>query len=232
MPSFTMELWRVLDLKPDGIDEDEWLGLKEYTLHEGVDRDALNKKIKEHFMYQEIAHETISQFRFSLKRKMNEIMPVYNELYRSVDALIASDPLMTINMKTLSTGVQDQTATGSSTADSDSDVKSNSENVTNEYPQTGVSVGGKYATSGAAAASTTNTKGNVKENSESENKTNTETESSTTGYQGVPAQLIATYRAAIINVDMMIINELDSLFMMIWNNSDTYSQDKGYYYGF
>jgi len=163
---------------------------------------------------------------------MNEIMPVDIKLYRSVAALMASDPLMTISMKTLSTCVQDQTATGSSSADSDSDVKSNSENVTNAYPQTGVSVGGKYATSGAAAASSTNTKGNVKENSESENKTNTNTESSTTGYQGIPAQLITTYRAAIINVDMMIIGEVDSLFMMIWNNSDSYSDDKGYYYGF
>ena len=232
MPSFTMELWRVLDIKPADVEEDVWIGLDAYSLHDSVDRDSLNQKIKDHFMYQEIAHETVDQFRFAMRRKMNEIMPVYNELYRSVDALIAADPLMTINMKTLSKGNQEQSATGSNTGNTTSDVDSDSRSLTNSYPQTGISVDGKYGTSGGQAVGKTKTVGEVSENSETQNTANTETESTTTGYQGIPAQIINTYRAAIINVDMMIIAELDNLFSFIWNNGDSYTQTKGFYYGY
>lgn len=232
MPSFTMELWRVIEGKPDNVSEDAWLGLDSYPLFTGVDREALNRKIKDHYMYQEIGHETVDQFRFAMRRKMNEIMPVYNELYRSVDALIKADPLMTINMKTLSKGLQEQSATGSNVGDTASDVTSKTASLTNSYPQTGIEVGGKYATSGGSAEGVTSTVGQMKENSESQNKANSETESSTSGYQGIPAQIINTYRSAIINVDMLIIAELDNLFMFIWNNGDSYTQEKGFYYGY
>lgn len=232
MPSFTMELWRVIDMKSDKVPEDEWLGLDAYPLHAGVDRDALNKKIKDHYMYQEIAHETVDQFRFAMRRKMNEIMPVYNELYKSVEAHMASDPLMTINMKTLTKGTQDQEASADSTSDTTGKTGSKSANLSSNYPQTGIAVNGKYGTSGGSAESATDTTGQMKEKSESQNKANSEGESSTTGYQGVPAQLITAYRQAIINVDMMIITELDNLFSFLWNNGDTYTETKGYYYGY
>lgn len=228
MPTFTLELWRVLDLRPNNKTENQWLGLDNYPLFEGVDRDALNEKIKNHYMYQEIGHETVEQFTFAMRRKMNEIMPVYNELYRSVKT--EYDPLSTIDMKTVSKGLQDQDTEATSTNETDSDIDSKAKNVASAFP--GMMLGGDkdYATNGADSNSQTNTKGKVEEVSTAKNTSTTEGETRTTGYQGSPAQLIQAFRAAIINIDMMIIAELDELFMMVWNNGDDYSQTKGRFY--
>lgn len=225
MPTFTLELWRVIDLKPDNKEEDVFLGLGEYPLFAGIDRATLNKKIKDHFMYQEIGHETVEQFTFSLKRKMNEIMPVYNELYKSVAK--DYDMLSTIDMRTITSGNQEQTTEASSTNESKSNIEAVARNVASNYP--GVMLGGDkdYASSGADSNSQTETKGDVTDNSNAESLVATTGESHTTGYQGHPAALIQAFRSAIINVDMLIIGELDELFMMVWNNGDDYSQTKG-----
>jgi len=228
MPTFTMELWRVLDLKPDSKTEDEWLGLNEYPLFDGIDREALNKKIKTHYMYQEIGHETVEQFTFSLKRKMNEVMPMYNELYKSV--AVQYDVLSTIDMRTISSGTQENVTEASSSNETVSDIDSKAKNVASNFP--GMMLGGDkdYATSGADSNSQTVTKGDVTETSNADNLATSEAESHTTGYQGIPAQLVQAFRSAIINIDMLIIAELDPLFMMVWNNGDDYSQLKGRYY--
>lgn len=230
MPSFTMELWRVIDLKPDTIEEDVWLGLSEYPTNEGFDRAALNKKIKDHFMYQEIGHETVEQFTFSMKRKMNEIMPLYNELYKTTQ--MEYDPLSTIDIRSTSTGTQEQTSEGASNSETESDIDSTGKNVASTFPQVPLSGNKDYASSGADSNSQTKTKGTVSEASNAENNTTSESENTTKGYQGIPAQIIQAYRAAILNIDMLIIAELDELFMVAWGNGDDYSQTKGFYYGY
>lgn len=228
MPTFTMELWRVLDLKPDGKTEDEWLGLTTYPLFTGIDRTALNQKIKNHFMYQEIGHETVEQFTFSLKRKMNEIMPVYNELYRSVAT--DYDMLSTIDMQTITKGNQEQVTEATATNESKSNIDAKARNIASNYPGVMLSGDKDYASSGADSNSQTETLGDVTDTSNAENLTTSEGESRTKGYQGHPAQLIQAFRAAIVNVDMLIIAELDELFMMVWNNGDDYTQTKGRYF--
>lgn len=47
-------------------------------------REILCKKILSHFYMQEIGAETPMLFVFRLNRKMNEIMPYYNQLYRTI----------------------------------------------------------------------------------------------------------------------------------------------------
>lgn len=228
MPTYTAELWRVLDLKPASMTEDEWIGLNEYELFEGIDRDALNAKIKNHFMYQEIGHETVDQFRFAMRRKMNEIMPVYNELYSTLK--VQYDPLSTIDMRTVSKGTQDQATEATSSNETDSDIGSVAKTVASSYPGVMLSGDKDYATNGSDSNSQTKTVGKIAEVSSAENKTESDNDSHTTGYQGIPAQLIQAYRSAIINVDMMIVSELDELFMMVWNNADSYTTNKGRFF--
>ena len=228
MPSFTLELWRVLDLKPDAKTEDEWIGLHDYPLFNGVNREALNTKIKNHFMYQEIGHETVEQFTFSMRRKMHEIMPLYNELYKT--AQMEYDPLSTMDIHTVSTGLSEQTSEGNTSSDTVSDIDAVAKNVASAFPQVMLAGNKDYATSGADSNSQTNTTGNVSEESTASNNATSENDSRTTGYQGVPAQLIQAYRAAILNVDMLIIAELDVLFMAVWNNGDEYSRTKGRFF--
>jgi len=225
MPTFTLELWRVIDLKPNDVSEDAWLGLDDYPLFDPDYREALNKKIKNHFMYQEIGHETVEQFTFSLRRKMHEIMPQYNELYRTT--LLKFDPLSTMDIRTVTTGTQEQTAEGVTSSDTESDIDAKSRNVVSNFPQVMLSPNKDYASNGADANSQTKTTGTVSEESESSNTSKQDSDSHTKGYQGIPAQLIQAARAAIINVDMLVIAEVDECFMMTWGNSDEYSRTKG-----
>lgn len=225
MPSYTMELWRLIDLKPDTISEDEWLGLHDYPLFDPDYRYTLNTKIKRHYMYQEIGSETVEQFRFFMLRKMHEIMPLYNELYRTTR--LEFDPLATVSLRTLVTGEAEQTAEGKSVNDSEGEVKGTTKNVVSNFPQVMLAGNKDYASNGADGISNTDTRGTATEETESSNKTQQKNESVTTGYQGIPGQILQAYRSAILNVDMLIIAELTDLFMIVWNNSDDYSTTKG-----
>lgn len=228
MPSFTMELWRVIDLKPDAIPEDQFLGLDDYPLFDPDYREGLNTKIKNHFMYQEIGHETVEQFTFSMRRKMHEIMPLYNELYKTTR--MEFDPLSTIDIRNTSSASQEQASSGTSESDTDSDVNTVSKNVASTFPQLALAGNKDYATSGADSNSQTTTAGKIGENTSAESSATSSSESTTKGYQGSPAQLIMAYRAALLNVDMLIINDLDELFMAVWINGDEYSRSKGRYF--
>lgn len=48
-------------------------------------RERLNKKIEDHYYYREICEVPPGKFRLFLIRKLNEIMPKYNELYKIID---------------------------------------------------------------------------------------------------------------------------------------------------
>lgn len=67
------------------------LALDRYPIFMEEYRRGLNQKIVEHFYFREIGQETADRFNFMLRRKMNEIMPYYNELYKST--LLEFDPL-------------------------------------------------------------------------------------------------------------------------------------------
>lgn len=69
------------------------LNLDSYPIFDEQYRAVLNDKIIRHFYFREIGLETPEKFAFFLNRKMNEIMPYYNQVYES--ELISYDPLFT-----------------------------------------------------------------------------------------------------------------------------------------
>ena len=60
-------------------------GKKDYDLI--PTREQLNEKILNHYKYREIGFETVGRFLDELKITMCEIMPYYNELFRSVEIM-------------------------------------------------------------------------------------------------------------------------------------------------
>ena len=86
MAKYTVELRKLVE---NGFD----LQLNEYPIFDENYRETLNKKIIDHYYFYEIGQETAGQFRHYLKSRMNEIMPYYNQLYRS--ELLELDPLTT-----------------------------------------------------------------------------------------------------------------------------------------
>lgn len=266
MANYTIELRELLDngFKP---------ALDEYPIFDEEHRAELNKKIIEHYYFREIGQETPERFNYMLRRTMNEIMPHYNNLYKS--AAIEFDPLFTdlvtetekldglqVNndkKKEDSTGTsetKDNTDTTNSTTTSSNDEHNNTIGdvghnrkwfsdtpQTNSNWQPSVKDSLYYATtedattygdtktdegnssSSGKANSTGNTKGTSNTSTANKYITDNEgrlkTDNNITriikGYRGyIPSELILKYRETFINIDLLIIEDLASLFLNLY----------------
>ena len=94
MSNYTIELRKIPERL---IDE----ALSHYPIFADGYRETLNTRIKQHFWYNEIGHESIDQFLFQLRVKMSEIMPYYNQFYEA--EMTKRDPYVTQRVKSGST---------------------------------------------------------------------------------------------------------------------------------
>lgn len=211
MSNYTIEL-RKIDEKL--VDE----ALSFYQIFDEDYRKTLNTKIKQHFWFNEIAHETIDIFLFQLKVKMNEIMPYYNQMYKA--ELVERDPYVTVRMtsRNSSSGTSRTTAESSEKGSSSSSTDAKSRAVQSETPQTMLSGNGDYATGAADSTSLTGVESSSDSaGSQSSTSTSDGTGTSTQeGFSGSMASLIQAHRDAIINIDMTVIAQLEPLFMYVW----------------
>lgn len=219
MATFTMELREVLD-RTDNI------GLNEYPIFDESYREGLNKKIVDHFYYREIGQETVDMFIHFLRRKMNEIMPLYNQLYKS--EALALDPFLTF--RTTSTTTSEGTSQTESTAQSEGTnagtTDSTSRTVSSELPQVRLSGDEDYATSAADAVSHVEATG-ATTGTETATQAGTQAGEATTtaeGFSGPLSRLLLEYRQTFLNIDMMVIEELEPLFMQLWDNGNEFSE--------
>jgi hypothetical protein len=245
MPSFTRKLSELIN---EGFEFG--LGPLDYPIWDETYREGLNSKILKHYWNYEIGQETESMFRFSLNRKMNEIMPYFNQLYLSTH--IQFDPLQTMNYTDFtastdqSNGTNDRTQnladdrTTSNTSDTTASSDSNARSVSSQTPQVQLSNNEDYASS---AADTTQSSSNTGHNSSSatDNVTHTGTDNISTSLTGngtvnrtlqgrsgpSASELLMQYRATFLNIDMMVIKELETQFMQIWDNGDEYTHSEG-----
>jgi hypothetical protein len=85
----------------------------EYPIFDETYRSVLETKILKHFYTREIAHETYGLWQFKLDTLLNEIMPYYNQLYKS--ALLEFNPFYDVDLTrshtNTTTGTQDVNAT-------------------------------------------------------------------------------------------------------------------------
>ena len=253
---YTSQLGHLIAL---GYDNDIALHLDaaHYTIFDESYRDTLNRKIVEHYLFREIGMETPQMFVFNLGRKMNEIMRYYNQLYVSEQQKY--DPLMTQDMysenntdnttESSAKSNSEQTSHGTTQSNTDTKTSSSATTVRSEFPQTRLDDFLKYATNADQTNSNTDT--NVSgtqttDNSGSGTNVTDFTHQSDKGsgsvhahgYAGMSgAQLIAAWRATMLNIDMMVIGELENNFMrivgtpsrMTWRNART-SVYTGYRY--
>lgn len=211
MSNYTVELRKI---KESLIDD----ALSRYPLFSEEYRKPLNTKIKQHFWYNEIAHETIDIFLFQLKVKMNEIMPYYNQMYEA--ELVKRDPFLTVKMKssTKNSGSAKNISSSVEHGTSSSSTDAKSRAVQSDTPQVMLSGSGDYATGAADSTSLTGVK-SASDGTGSQTSTSSSDgsgESSQEGFSGSMASLIQAHRDAIINVDMMVIAQLEPLFMYVW----------------
>ena len=71
--------------------------LNSYPIYDEKFRPVLNQYIINHFYFREIGFESADMFNFYLSNSLNEIMPYYNEMFKST--LIDIDPLTNYSYK-------------------------------------------------------------------------------------------------------------------------------------
>ena len=248
------------------------LKLDTYPIFDESYRQSLNDKIINHYYFHEIGFETPDRFNHYLSVRMNDIMPYYNQLYKS--ELLKIDPLYSTNLekvinytgtesnlnnlsgnKTIAnenntTQTNDLTTTSdisnSSTGQHNSD--STLKKYENDTPQTPLqinqlnedgfyltkynqdgSIGNDRSTTSEESISETSNTGTVT-NAQTDNGTITETKATTNtvtknledshsikGNDNISqAELLMKYRDTFINIDLLIIGELENLFMQVY----------------
>lgn len=226
-----------------GYDTDDKLHLSVdyYPIYDENHRAELNEKIIRHYALREIGQETAQQFIFYLGMTMAEIMPYFNERYKTLD--MEYNPLQSVDMTTDSeNGSESQSSSkASSTQDSTSSSSSKSDNAStttsksfdSDVPQTGV-VGdfARYAShanesqadSSGTASSSQDSASHATSHSATDyqhDASNSKGKSHVSGRSQSAMSLVQEYRNAIINVDMEVVRSLEPCFMQLWGSYDT-----------
>ncbi len=189
-------------------------------------RPFLNGKIFDHFMNREIGAESIGIWILSMRRKMNEVMPFYNQYYLSTQIPII--PIRTTDLSTANTMNDVSVSNQSSDSVNSSSGNAVARSVGSDTPQTMLQGNEDYASS---ATDSNSQSANSGKGNQVSNGTTTDNANGTTtivGYQGAASDLLIRYRDSFINVDMMVINELEDCFMQIWDNGDSFTNSSNY----
>ena len=213
MAVFTMELRSV-----DELYDVRKMALSNYPIFDEEYREELNSKILDHYWTREIGQETPQLFFRYLRRKMNEIMPMYNEYYKS--ARFKYDPMNTMDMRTITRGENDSHQTSENNSESTSLGKSDSRTVGSTYPQSALSGSEDYADSSTDTTGTTTGTEGASGTASAEARARSIGDSHSYGRSQSGMSIVQEFRDTIINVDMMIIDELEPMFMQIFSTGD------------
>ena len=94
-------------------------------------RQVLCRKILKHYYTREIAHETVGRWKLALNAKLNEIMPYYNQLYKS--ELLEFNPFYDVDLTRSREGRGTRDTTGStSNTSTESGTNTKSDTVTSK----------------------------------------------------------------------------------------------------
>lgn len=203
-------------------------------------RQVLCRKILKHYYTREIAHETVGRWKLALNAKLNEIMPYYNQLYKS--ELLEFNPFYDVNLTRsregsgtsnkisnnteTNSGTSKNVSSGSGTSNTDtlnkfSDTPQNSmdtQGIADSVPLTTVTKVNEDNTTSNESTDTL-TRNDNKTGSGTENINNTDKYIETVkGKQGTEnySSLLKKFRETFLNIDMMIIEDCSDCFFTLW----------------
>lgn len=188
-----------------------------YPIFDENYRNTLNQNILNHYYESEIGLETASLFRFYLNQTLNEIMPYYNELYKIQKEVLKN---ATNNVNLTETLQRDTSTTTNSNSTSNNNGINNSKNVFLDTPQGDLYKGDiddtNYATN--VTWNKNNTSNNITDNSASSGTGNENYIKTIIGNNGnkYSVELLQQVKDNLMNIDLMIINDLNNLFMGIY----------------
>ena len=216
------------------------LGMKDYPIYNEEHREKLNQLIYNHYWFREIGLETANQFKFFLNRTMNEIMPRYNKLYEAEEKYLTS-PFQNYSIEEAENGSRDllyQSQKGENITNDITQNKTNDSNKTenlnhaySDLPNNLLSVGDIQGNLYATQADLNNntitednttditSKQTFEDSLDQRDQTNDtyRNTKNTTGYMNYDLiEKMKEYRENVYNIDMMIVEDLEVLFMQIY----------------
>ena len=195
-------------------------------------------KILMHYYTQEIGFETVGLWKLKLRTKLNEIMPYYNKLYKS--ELLDFNPFYDVDLTTehSATGSRNEIYNAKDLEQRENESTQRTENVTDslnwnlfsDTPQNGLTEVDRlrYLTE---ATKNTNEGTTVNENTSTSKDGNTKTTENEGEVKTVDdyitrvsgknggvsySKLLQEFRETFLNIDLMVINDLQDLFMGVW----------------
>lgn len=216
MAKYTITIKSLIDNKFD-------FKMTSYPIFDEDYRNILNNNILNHYYENEIGFETAALFRFYLNQTLNEIMPKYNVLYKTQKQIIDNNLLLdNINIRENLKRTNNTEMTSNSNSNSTNNGSNDSKNLFLDAPQGQIYKGSiddtNYATNVTFDKNTTSNTINDNSNA-SGNTNNTENYiKSIIGNSGnkFNIELLNEIKNNIMNIDLMIINELNDLFMQIF----------------
>lgn len=185
--------------------------MNNYPIFDENYRNTLNNNILYHYYENEIGFETASLFRFYLNQKLNEIMPYYNELYKVQKKIIDENLLLNnVNLTERLTG--SNTTNTSSTSQSSNKGK----NLFQDTPQGQISQ--TDIDNQTWATNLTLNKNDIDDKSSATGSGTNEYLKTIVGNNGgkFNIDVLNDIKNNLMNIDLMIINELNDLFMGIF----------------
>ena len=202
----------------------------DFPIYDESYRNVLCGKILKHYYTREIGAETVGLWKLWLDARLNEIMPYYNQLYRS--AMIEFNPMYDVDVTTTHNrqsddhNVFDGSNEGSSKQTSESSNEGVSKDLFSDTPQgaldnleneTYLTNARKVETNGSASGEANNEfSGSSK--SETSITSTEEYVNKVVGKTGGASysSRLQEFRKTFLNIDLMIINELKDLFFNLW----------------
>lgn len=192
------------------IDNNFDFGLQNYPIFNETYRNTLNNNILNHYYENEIGFETANLFKFYLNQKLNEIMPYYNELYKNQEKLIKDNLFDNVDLEESSNRIN-KTSTESNSI-SNSDTK----NLFQDTPQGKIDM--TLFDEQSYATNLTLNKGKINDISNSSGNNNEDYIRKIKGTNGnkYKIDILKDIKNNLMNIDLMIINDLNELFMQIF----------------
>ena len=195
-------------------------GLKDYPIFDEEYRTILNNKILMHYYMDEIGFETAGLFKVYLNNKMNEIMPYYNELYKKQKDLLLNFDKTTNLTETFTRDNTTDTNTKSNSTSSNT-ASGSSKNVYQDTPMGSITEQDidNYDHASNQEFNKNQNTSSIEDNSNLTGKaTSLENYIRTkTGNNGrlYGIEILKMIKNNYMNIDEMVINELQDLFMGI-----------------
>ena len=119
-------------------------------------RQVLCRKILKHYYTREIAHETVGRWKLALNAKLNEIMPYYNQLYKS--ELLEFNPFYDVDLTRSREGSGTRDTTGStSNTSTESGTNTKTDTITSKETSSDTSNSTESSTSKTTESNSNNT---------------------------------------------------------------------------